>query len=136
MVDIFIFNPSARRKQGGSQSVNDNANGKAKSAGAQLRRYGEQALREDIQGLLLEWVEELDACERIFIRASVTNRRIFLESEDSIIQKGVLFTVFPSWFMAPYIPLTIGDERLRTFPFPTRRPVGVNFLVLRVYTHQ
>lgn len=36
----------ARRKQGGSQSVNDNAKGFAKSAGAQLRRYGEQALRD------------------------------------------------------------------------------------------
>ena len=35
----------ARRKQGGSQSLNDNAKGNAKSAGAQLRRYGEQALR-------------------------------------------------------------------------------------------
>lgn len=37
---------TTRRKQGGSQSVNDNAKGPAKSAGAQLRRYGEQALRE------------------------------------------------------------------------------------------
>lgn len=37
---------TTRRKQGGSQSVNDNAKGFAKSAGAQLRRYGEQALRE------------------------------------------------------------------------------------------
>lgn len=36
----------ARRKQGGSQSTNDNAKGNAKSAGAQLRRYGEQALRD------------------------------------------------------------------------------------------
>lgn len=37
---------TARRKQGGSQSLNDNAKGNAKSAGAQLRRYGEQSLRE------------------------------------------------------------------------------------------
>jgi hypothetical protein len=36
----------ARRKQGGSQSVNDNAKHKATSAGAMLRRYGEQALRD------------------------------------------------------------------------------------------
>jgi Bacteroidetes VLRF1 release factor len=43
--DITLFLP-ARRKQGGSQSLNDNAKGNAKSAGAQLRRYGEQALRE------------------------------------------------------------------------------------------
>lgn len=36
----------ARRKQGGSQSVNDNSKGAAISAGAMLRRYGEQALRD------------------------------------------------------------------------------------------
>lgn len=39
---IFI----ARRKQGGSQSANDNANGKAKSAGAQIRRHNETALTD------------------------------------------------------------------------------------------
>ncbi|KAF9504791.1 hypothetical protein BS47DRAFT_616260 [Hydnum rufescens UP504] len=91
----------ARPKQGGSQSLNDNAKGPAESAGAQFRRYGEQALRDDIRNLLAAWVQELDACERILIRASVSHRRIFFESEDAIIQKG--------------------DERLRTFPFPIRR---------------
>ena len=43
----------ARRKQGGSQSVNDNAKGPAKSAGALLRRYGEQALR-DVSSLMIK----------------------------------------------------------------------------------
>jgi hypothetical protein len=43
---VPLPSPIARRKQGGSQSVNDNAKGNAKSAGAQLRRYGEQALRD------------------------------------------------------------------------------------------
>ncbi|KIL65555.1 hypothetical protein M378DRAFT_76759 [Amanita muscaria Koide BX008] len=93
---------TTRRKQGGSQSVNDNAKGAATSAGATLRRYGEQALRDDIRNLLAEWAEDIDACERIWIRASVSNRRIFLDYEDAIIHKR--------------------DERLRTFPFPTRRP--------------
>ncbi|KAA1468791.1 hypothetical protein DENSPDRAFT_541465 [Dentipellis sp. KUC8613] len=93
---------TTRRKQGGSQSLNDNAKGNAKSAGAQLRRYGEQALRDDIRNLLTDWAEEIDQCERIWIRASGSNRRIFLDYEGAIIPKG--------------------DERLRTFPFPTRRP--------------
>jgi len=93
---------TTRRKQGGSQSVNDNAKSKAVSAGAMLRRYGEQALRDDIRNLLQDWSEELENCERIFIRASVSNRRIFLDYEGAILNKG--------------------DERLRTFPFPTRRP--------------
>ncbi|EJU03628.1 hypothetical protein DACRYDRAFT_99219 [Dacryopinax primogenitus] len=93
---------TTRRKQGGSQSLNDEAKGKAKSAGAMLRRYGEQALREDIRALLTEWSDEIDASERIFIRASTSNKRIFWGYEDNVIEKG--------------------DPRIRTFPFPTRRP--------------
>ncbi|KAI0255834.1 hypothetical protein BJV78DRAFT_1173686 [Lactifluus subvellereus] len=93
---------TTRRKQGGSQSVNDNAKGPAKSAGAQLRRYGEQALRDDIRDLLSDWADEIHQCERIWIRASASNRRIFLDYDGAVITKG--------------------DERLRTFPFPTRRP--------------
>ncbi|KAF8920695.1 hypothetical protein CPB85DRAFT_1272507 [Mucidula mucida] len=84
---------TTRRKQGGSQGLNDNAKGNAKSAGAQLRRYGEQALRD---------VRRYDDCERIWIRASGTNRKIFMDYDGCAIAKG--------------------DQRLRTFPFPTRRP--------------
>ncbi|KAJ3745468.1 hypothetical protein DFH05DRAFT_1444447 [Lentinula detonsa] len=93
---------TTRRKQGGSQSLNDNAKGNAKSAGAQLRRYGEQALRDDIRKLLTDWEEEIHDCELIFIRASGANRKIFMDYDGASIFKG--------------------DERLRTFPFPTRRP--------------
>ncbi|KAJ7173785.1 hypothetical protein C8R46DRAFT_893275 [Mycena filopes] len=93
---------TTRRKQGGSQGLNDNAKGNAKSAGAQLRRYGEQALRDDIRNLITDWAEELNDCERIWIRASGTNRKIFVDYEGCVIEKG--------------------DGRLRTFPFPTRRP--------------
>ena len=45
-MDLAHSSPLARRKQGGSQSINDNAKSKAVSAGAMLRRYGEQALRD------------------------------------------------------------------------------------------
>ncbi|KAF5373324.1 hypothetical protein D9615_007449 [Tricholomella constricta] len=99
---------TTRRKQGGGQSANDNAKGPAKSAGAQLRRYGEQSLREDIRNLLLEWGDDIHDCERIWIRASSSNRKIFLGYDDAIISKG--------------------DERLRTFPFPTRRPTQSELL--------
>ncbi|KIK48180.1 hypothetical protein CY34DRAFT_798560 [Suillus luteus UH-Slu-Lm8-n1] len=93
---------TTRRKQGGSQSVNDNSKGAAISAGAMLRRYGEQALRDDIRNLLLDWADDIQDCERIWLRASVSNRRIFFDYENCVINKG--------------------DDRLRTFPFPTRRP--------------
>ncbi|THU91511.1 hypothetical protein K435DRAFT_780677 [Dendrothele bispora CBS 962.96] len=93
---------TTRRKQGGSQSLNDNAKGNAKSAGALLRRYGEQALRDDIRNLIEDWSDEINECELIFIRASGSNRKIFLDYDGSIISKK--------------------DDRLRTFPFPTRRP--------------
>ncbi|KAF8517966.1 hypothetical protein BU17DRAFT_49126 [Hysterangium stoloniferum] len=93
---------TTRRKQGGSQSVNDNAKGNAKSAGAQLRRYGEQALRDDIRNLMTEWAEDIAECDLIFIRASVSNKRIFYDYDEASFTKD--------------------DTRLRTFPFPTRRP--------------
>ncbi|KAG2122118.1 hypothetical protein DEU56DRAFT_832845 [Suillus clintonianus] len=93
---------TTRRKQGGSQSVNDNSKGAAISAGAMLRRYGEQALRDEIRNLLQDWADDIQDCERIWLRASVSNRRIFLDYENCVINKG--------------------DDRLRTFPFPTRRP--------------
>ncbi|CAG7851549.1 SubName: Full=Uncharacterized protein {ECO:0000313/EMBL:CCA67468.1} [Serendipita indica DSM 11827] len=99
---------TTRRKQGGSQSVNDNAKGPAKSAGAQLRRYGEQALRDDIRNLMAEWSEDIAASERIWIRANISNKRIFYDYEDAAFAKN--------------------DERLRTFPFPTRRPTQTELL--------
>lgn len=45
-IGALLIGNTARRKQGGSQSINDNAKGAAISAGAMLRRYGEQALRD------------------------------------------------------------------------------------------
>lgn len=50
-----------------------------------------------------EWREDIARSELIWIRASVSNRRIFLDYDEA--------------------PFTKRDERLRTFPFPTRRPV-------------
>ncbi|CAN0006257.1 unnamed protein product, partial [Discosporangium mesarthrocarpum] len=44
-----------RAKRGGSQSSYDSGGRKAQSAGAALRRYGEQSLKEDVQALLQKW---------------------------------------------------------------------------------
>lgn len=67
-----------------------------------------------------DWAEDIDGCDRIWIRASVSNRRIFLDYEGAIIAKGTVSVVF-SVTLNPFF--FAGDDRLRTFPFPTRRPV-------------
>ncbi|KAK4502862.1 hypothetical protein PRZ48_006288 [Zasmidium cellare] len=94
---------TTRRKQGGSQSANDNSKGNAHSAGSSLRRYNETALVEEVRALLAEWKDLIDSAELLFIRATgSTNRR----------------TLF-----GPYEGQVLShkDERLRGFPFNTRR---------------
>lgn len=45
---------------------------------------------QDIRALLLDWKDELDLCDRIFIRANTANRRIFLDFDDTPIVKGIV----------------------------------------------
>lgn len=105
---------TTRRKQGGSQSVMDNAKGKANSAGSTLRRYNENALKQDIQNLLLDWKPYLDKCENIFIRAkSVFDKAIFFESNNNSHNGSKSDN-------AHFINKS--DPRLKTFPFTTGRP--------------
>ncbi|KAL2130792.1 hypothetical protein VTI74DRAFT_5953 [Chaetomium olivicolor] len=94
---------TTRRKQGGSQSANDNAKGAAHSAGSTLRRYNEQALVEDVRGLLKDWKALIDTSDLLFIRATgTTNRRtLFGPYEDQVLRAN--------------------DPRIRGFPFSTRR---------------
>ncbi|KAE9986304.1 hypothetical protein EG328_006036 [Venturia inaequalis] len=94
---------TTRRKQGGGQSSNDNAKGAANSAGAQIRRYNEVALQQEVRALLTEWKSLIDTAELIFVRATGnTNRNtLFGEYEERI--------------------LRLNDPRNRGFPFTTRR---------------
>ncbi|KAG9258622.1 uncharacterized protein F5Z01DRAFT_643757 [Emericellopsis atlantica] len=94
---------TTRRKQGGSQSANDNAKGNAHSAGAGIRRYNEQALIQDVRALLEDWKGLIDTSELLFIRATgSTNRRTLFGPYDGQVLKH-------------------NDTRLRGFPFSTRR---------------
>ncbi|CAK7273242.1 hypothetical protein SEPCBS119000_005552 [Sporothrix epigloea] len=95
---------TTRRKQGGSQSANDNAKGTAHSAGSSLRRYNEQALVDDVRNLLRDWKPLLETAELLFVRASSTanQRTIFGPYDGQILHRN--------------------DPRLRSFPFNTRRP--------------
>lgn len=94
---------TTRRKQGGSQSANDNAKGNAHSAGSGLRRYNEVALTQDVRALLQDWKGLIDTSDLLFIRATgSTNRRTLFGPYDGQV-------------------LTHNDTRLRGFPFSTRR---------------
>ncbi|KAF2836716.1 hypothetical protein M501DRAFT_1018598 [Patellaria atrata CBS 101060] len=94
---------TTRRKQGGSQSANDNSKGNAHSAGSSLRRYNEAALTNEVRELLSEWKSLIDAAEFCFIRATgSTNRRtLFGPYEGQVLRNN--------------------DPRNRGFPFSTRR---------------
>ncbi|KAF4042073.1 Vms1-associating treble clef domain-containing protein [Phytophthora infestans] len=92
---------TTRRKQGGAQSASD-ASGKAKSAGATLRRYNEAALKQDVAALLLEWKDVLKDVELIFISSGKTERATFFPEKNAVLQSD--------------------DKRLKRIPFATFRP--------------
>lgn len=94
---------TTRRKQGGSQSANDNAKGNAHSVGSSIRRANEAALVTDIRNLLAEWKGMIDSADLIFIRATGSQNR------------HTLFGPYEGQVM------TSRDKRLRGFPFSTRR---------------
>lgn len=94
---------TTRRKQGGSQSANDSKSGAAHSAGAGIRRYNEAALRDDVRALLGEWKDMIQTSELQLIRATGTESR------------RTLFGPYEGQV------LSSGDERVRGFPFNTRR---------------
>ena len=101
---------TTRRKQGGSQSANDNAKGNAHSAGSSIRRYNEMALEADVRGVLHEWKGMIDSAELLFIRATgSTNRRTLFGPYDNQV-------------------LRANDKRIRGFPFSTRRATQAELL--------
>jgi hypothetical protein len=98
---------TTRRKQGGSQASNDLAGGRAKSAGATIRRRNEQHLIEDVRGLFSEWKHYFSTCQLIFWNPTSTGRNCLF----SVAQKS----------NGPFL-LRQDDPRLRRVPFSTYRP--------------
>ncbi|GAA5860137.1 hypothetical protein JCM8547_009197 [Rhodosporidiobolus lusitaniae] len=101
---------TTRRKQGGGQSANDNANGKAKSMGAQLRRHNEAALTDEVRALLLSWKSLIDDSELVFLRCSKNNYKTFFGYDGDVLSGKK------------------GEGRVRGFTFPTRRPTIAELL--------
>lgn len=97
-----IHRYTIRAKSGGAQSAKDSGGSKAKSAGSNLRRYGEQRLAEEIQELMTDkWVSQLAGCELIFISVSKRMRPTLLGTDK-----------------APYVPF----HKVRKLPFMMGRP--------------
>jgi hypothetical protein len=76
---------TTRKGQGGSQSSNDNAKGKANSIGSQLRRAGEAQLRQDVAAALREWSGLLGECALFFISLSKNLQKGFWEDAHTIL---------------------------------------------------
>lgn len=92
---------TTRRKQGGSQAARDASRpGVVRSAGAALRRAGEQHLSEDVQSLIADWKEHLARASFVFWNGTPTARSVLFGDE-------LIYS---------------GDARLRTVPFTTHRP--------------
>ncbi|PRT53649.1 Protein VMS1 [Wickerhamiella sorbophila] len=94
---------TTRRKQGGAQGASDNAKGKAKSAGSNMRRQGELALKQEVQQLLESWAPELKDCQKIYIRASGSRNKALIMGY-------------------PKAPIPAKDVRVASIPFVTKRP--------------
>nr|CAG8484014.1 4774_t:CDS:2 [Entrophospora candida] len=65
----------------------DEDNGKAKSAGADLRRYNEMALSKEIRELIEEWRLMIDQSELIFMHAPGRNKKIIYGYENAVLKK-------------------------------------------------
>ncbi|GMI25575.1 hypothetical protein TeGR_g4490 [Tetraparma gracilis] len=109
---------TVRKGQGGAQSSNDGAKGKAKSVGSQLRRAGEESLRLDVQAFLEENRGHLGRCGHLFLSVPNKMKKDFfgggLVARDDGRIRGVPMTVKRPSFDAVkhvYEQLMVGKRR-------------------------
>jgi ankyrin repeat protein len=100
---------TVRAKAGGSQSSHDSKGRKAQSIGSQLRRYGEQALREDIYKLLLSWKDFINNSSAIFLSLPKTMRSYIFHND------------LPQ--DRDYPLKTTTDSRIKFLSFPVKNPI-------------
>jgi hypothetical protein len=91
---------TTRRKQGGSQSTNDNAKGAANSAGAQIRRHNEMLLQQEVRAVLDQWRSHIENSELVFVHAPSGNRKLVFHYDGAVLD----------------------PSRVKSIPFATRRP--------------
>ncbi|CAF1295676.1 unnamed protein product [Adineta ricciae] len=92
-----------RAKQGSAQTAHDQkTGGKARSAGANLRRQNMLHLKQKIQELFISLKTEVQRCSLIFVRAPSFNQQLLFSDKNA--------------------PLSTSDPRIRSIPFATLRP--------------
>ncbi|CAG8659436.1 16334_t:CDS:2 [Racocetra fulgida] len=95
---------TTRRKQGGSQANNDNSKGKARSAGAEIRRYNEAALERDVRILLNQWSPLIDQSELVFVHApGAANKKIIFHYDGAVLRKGIFQTYYLQRILSEYL---------------------------------
>jgi len=99
---------TARKGQGGAQSSNDNAKGKAKSVGSQLRRSGEIQLRKDVASVLQDWEQEIRKCALCFLSVSKTLQNGFWDDVDKILGNDHVCSLQKGADTVRSIPLDVG----------------------------
>lgn len=101
---------TVRASAGGSQSSHDNQGRNAKSAGAMLRRYNEQALKEDVRDLLRLWSDHLDTCFRIVVSASKVMRGVLMDDDGGA---SLLSKADPRLLHAPFAVRDVTFEQTK-----------------------
>lgn len=101
-----------------------------RSAGATLRRYGEEALQKEVHALLTEWRAEILDLQCVFIRASHREKRVSNTSSVSIIfcfnynrplTKTFLVSVRICYWDGPRAPLSRFLNAAQYVQFPSQR---------------
>jgi hypothetical protein len=103
---------TTRRKQGGSQSAHDAKGKAANSVGAQMRRAGEQHLKQDIADLLTsrQWQPLIDASRRVVVACPTAMRA-------QLFQTDVLERRDPRVLVVPFMvgrPALLETQRIAT----------------------
>lgn len=127
VVHKVIRRYTVRAKAGGGQSSHDNKSGKAKSMGAQLRRYGEQALQEDVERILTSWSDYLGLCGIILVAATKTMRGVLFEKDerDALASKAHLQLLQKDDTRVVFVPFAVDKPTLETVNLIRDRSIAV-----------
>ena len=77
---------TVRKGQGKAQSAQDSQR-RAKSMGSQLRRAGEQQLKEDMTSAALDWQDDIRTAALIFVACPKTMRKSLFDSMEEVLSR-------------------------------------------------